>query len=60
MDIEVLDCIKDAALIEQYKREVVEEEYEQQHPWDSCQEGDILCKNWQSYCRMDENKTKCL
>jgi len=29
MDIEVLDCIKDAALIEQYKREVVEEEYEQ-------------------------------
>jgi len=42
MEIEVLDCIKDVALIEQYKREVVEEEYEQQHPWDSCQEGDIL------------------
>jgi ribosomal protein S18 acetylase RimI-like enzyme len=44
ISIEILDCIEDAELIEEYKGYATEQEdnYEGQHPWNSCKKGDTL------------------
>jgi hypothetical protein len=44
ISIEILDCIEDAELIEEYKGYATEQtyNYEGQHPWNSCKKGDTL------------------
>jgi ribosomal protein S18 acetylase RimI-like enzyme len=42
--VEILDCIEDAELIEEYKGYAESQvyNYEGQHPWNSCKKGDTL------------------
>ena len=44
VSIEILDCIEDAEVIEEYKGYAKEQtyNYEGQHPWNSCKKGDVL------------------
>lgn len=44
IQVEILDCIEDAEVIEEYKGYAMEQtyNYEGQHPWNSCKKGDTL------------------
>jgi hypothetical protein len=42
IQVEILDCIEDAEVIEEYKGYAMEQRYnyEGQHPWNSCKKGE--------------------
>jgi len=44
VQVEILDCIEDAELVEEYKGYASEQlyNYEGQHPWNACKKGDTL------------------